>query len=85
MRMIVTALLLATAAVTTNTAAARADSITYPWCAQFSDEGGARNCGFLTMAQCQAALSGNGGYCAENPMYRATTGAAPVPARRPQH
>ena len=49
-----------------------------------SDDGGGKNCGFQTLAQCQAAISGNGGYCNANPMYRATTGAAPLPAHRPQ-
>jgi hypothetical protein len=45
--------------------------ITYPWCAQYGggDRGG-RNCGFSNYEQCRAAISGNGGYCIENPMYR---------------
>src|SRR5262249_28829607 len=34
------------------------------------DAGGGRNCGFWTYQQCAAALSGNGGYCAENAMYQ---------------
>jgi len=39
----------------------------YPWCAVYSGNmGGARNCGFSTYAQCMAAVSGNGGYCARN-------------------
>ena len=42
--------------------------ITYPWCAQYAREG--RNCGFSTYDQCLAAVSGNGGYCIENSMYR---------------
>jgi hypothetical protein len=46
--------------------------ITYPWCAQYGAgmDGGGRNCGFWTYGQCQAALSGNGGYCETNAMYR---------------
>ena len=44
--------------------------ITYPWCGQYAREG--RNCGFSTYDQCRAAISGNGGYCIENPMYRPT-------------
>lgn len=59
--------------------------ITYPWCAQYADGGGdqyargiilvfdgtgGRNCGFWTLEQCRAALSGNGGWCEPNPMYR---------------
>ena len=47
--------------------------ITYPWCAQYAgggQGGGGRNCGFWTYQQCMAALSGNGGSCQENAMYR---------------
>jgi len=44
--------------------------ITYPWCAQYGDPSGMRNCGFSTLEQCRAAISGNGGYCDQNPMYR---------------
>ena len=51
--------------------ASRAE-ITYPWCAQYGAglDGGGRNCGFWTYEQCMAALSGNGGYCEANAMYR---------------
>src|SRR5215471_12615950 len=38
----------------------------YPWCAQYTLPGGASNCGFTTLAQCQAAVSGVGGYCIKN-------------------
>ena len=30
---------------------------------------GARNCYFFTFAQCQATVSGVGGYCTPNPFY----------------
>ncbi len=43
--------------------AARADGT---WCAQYGGFGGT-NCGFHSFAQCQAALSGNGGFCQRNP------------------
>jgi Protein of unknown function (DUF3551) len=59
--------------------------ITYPWCAQYG--GGGRNCGFWTYAQCMAALSGNGGFCEANAMYRGPSpGMIPPPssARRPR-
>jgi Protein of unknown function (DUF3551) len=49
--------------------------ITYPWCAQYAREG--RNCGFSTYDQCRAAISGNGGYCTDNPMYRPQRKARP--------
>jgi Protein of unknown function (DUF3551) len=54
----------------------------YPWCAQYADQGGTTNCGFVTIEQCRAALSGNGGYCIENPMFRPGIGNGPV--RRPR-
>jgi uncharacterized protein DUF3551 len=60
--------------------AARAE-ITYPWCAQYGDRDGARNCGFSTYDQCRAALSGNGGYCEQNPMYRPATDASGLPRK----
>jgi len=37
------------------------------WCAQYSGRGGATNCGFYSFDQCQAARSGNGGFCYQNP------------------
>ena len=47
----------------------------YPWCAYYNfDRGGARNCGFATWQQCQAAISGVGGSCGENPMYQPPRG-----------
>jgi len=51
--------------------------VTYPWCAEYSMQGSS-NCGFATLAQCQAALSGNGGYCSANPMFRGTQEFTPV-------
>jgi Protein of unknown function (DUF3551) len=43
----------------------------YKWCAIYGGgwAGGASNCGFVTLAQCQATISGIGGYCAENQFY----------------
>ena len=46
----------------------------YPWCAQYTMPGGASNCGFTTLAQCRAAVSGVGGYCIQNPWYLQQTG-----------
>jgi hypothetical protein len=42
----------------------------YPWCAYYSGRGGT-NCYFSTFAQCQAAVSGVGGTCSQNPFYGA--------------
>ena len=40
----------------------------YRWCAQYGSKG-ARNCYFATLQQCQAAVSGNGGFCEPNGFY----------------
>jgi hypothetical protein len=57
--------------------------ITYPWCAEYSaDWGGGRNCGFTTWEQCRATVSGNGGFCALNPMYTPIPG--PTSSRKPR-
>ncbi|RAI43506.1 DUF3551 domain-containing protein [Rhodoplanes roseus] len=40
----------------------------YPWCAQYGGAwGGGNNCYFANLWQCQQAISGNGGFCYENP------------------
>jgi hypothetical protein len=41
----------------------------YAWCAE-AIKGGGRNCGFVSWEQCMATVSGNGGYCEQNSMYR---------------
>jgi hypothetical protein len=42
----------------------------YKWCAIYGGRGGgATNCGFVTLQQCQATISGIGGTCEENPRY----------------
>jgi hypothetical protein len=43
----------------------------YRWCAQYSGggRGGGTNCYFMTFGQCQAAVSGVGGFCRPNPFY----------------
>jgi hypothetical protein len=50
----------------------------YPWCAVYGggNSGGASNCGFLTIDQCRATVSGIGGFCAPNQFYN------PKPATR---
>lgn len=67
--------LLATLAVTAAFPPAPAHSYEmpydpYPWCANYSgDGGGGTNCGFLTLDQCRATVSGIGGFCARNQFY----------------
>ncbi len=43
--------------------------IEYPWCAQYGRDGG-RNCGFVTLEQCMATVSGIGGFCERNSFYK---------------
>ncbi|MGB9368022.1 MAG: DUF3551 domain-containing protein [Xanthobacteraceae bacterium] len=38
----------------------------YPWCARYNAY--TSNCGFKTWQQCQATVSGAGGYCQQNVM-----------------
>jgi len=72
------AIVLCTAAFTGGSANAQ----NYPWCADYGGRmGGASNCGFATLAQCQAALSGNGGFCNRNTQY---SGNGPVYHYRPR-
>jgi hypothetical protein len=49
----------------------------YPWCADYAGFG-SQNCGFTTIQQCQAALSGNGGFCNANTQY-VPPGGQPTP------
>jgi hypothetical protein len=45
--------------------------IVYPWCSYYGgSKMGARNCGFSTWEQCQANVSGIGGFCDRNPYYQ---------------
>src|SRR5674536_316715 len=56
--------LFAAVAIAAMAALARpAAAIEYPWCAQYSggEDGGGRNCGFSTIEQCMATVSGIGG------------------------
>jgi len=44
----------------------------YRWCAEYGGGeggGGGSNCYFVTLDQCRAAISGNGGFCRENGFY----------------
>lgn len=67
MRKIVLAAALALSGIAFS-GAAHADP--YKWCAQYGDRSdNGTNCYFLTIQQCQAAISGNGGFCRPNPFY----------------
>jgi len=58
--------------------------VIYPWCAHYaggrSGDGGT-NCGFVSHAQCMAAISGMMGFCDANPWWQ---GPVPWAAARPQ-
>ena len=61
-------LVLATEALAQSTLAFPHDP--YRWCAVYGgDAGGASNCGFLTIEQCRANVSGIGGFCEPNQFY----------------
>jgi len=46
----------------------------YPWCARYGGGmSGSSNCGFQTLEQCQATVSGVGGYCERNQFYNPDT------------
>lgn len=56
----------------------------FPWCADYGFGGlaGARNCYFKTLGQCQATVSGVGGYCVPNPFYTGPDRATPAQRSR---
>lgn len=76
---ILAATLIAVVTVVLTPAAGMADP--YQWCAVYSGGmgGGGTNCGFVTIEQCRATVSGIGGFCDPNPFY---TGPVERPAKR---
>jgi hypothetical protein len=50
-------------------AAAPAQAREYPWCARY--DWTTSNCGFVSLQQCLATISGIGGRCEPNPRYAA--------------
>jgi hypothetical protein len=61
----------------------RAEAQNYPWCAYYGggDMGGGENCGFTTIEQCMATVSGIGGMCQVNTQYVPPAGAPRQHAR----
>jgi Protein of unknown function (DUF3551) len=63
---------------------AKADQ--YRWCAIYGggDEGsgGSYNCYFVTLQQCQWAISGMGGFCMPSPFVNGRPGPAPAQDQR---
>jgi Protein of unknown function (DUF3551) len=68
------------AALSLATTGARADGT---WCAQYGGSNGGRNCGFHSLAQCEAARWGNGGFCSPNPFSAYGTTREPRRRHRP--
>jgi hypothetical protein len=62
-------LFLTLAILVLGSAAEPAKADPYRWCANYSGRSSAQNCGFLTIEQCRAAISGNGGWCVPNPFF----------------
>ena len=75
MRYFVVALVLGLALMLTGAGEARAGA----WCAWYDPY--TYNCGFATFAQCQATVSGAGGYCARNVAESEDTGPRRLPRR----
>ncbi len=80
-------LLLALSALTTyvvlTPSAGQADP--YKWCAVHGGRAGsASNCGFVTLEQCRATVSGIGGFCQEKQFYTGPN-EAPVRHKRKRH
>lgn len=62
-------LMVAAVLLLVGSASDRAAAVEYPWCAIYGDGNGGINCGFTSLAQCRAALAGNGGECQRNWAY----------------
>jgi len=62
--------IVAFAALIVSSYAGEAKADPYRWCAEYGGgRGGGTNCYFVTLAQCRAAVSGNGGFCRPNNFY----------------
>jgi hypothetical protein len=81
MKTITSAVLLLALVVLVGLATPARAQIYYPWCAEYGGGmgGGGTNCGFSTLEQCRATVSGIGGFCVRNSFY---TGNPDRPVRR---
>ena len=59
-----------------------AAAIEYPWCVQYMDGGGGRNCGFVSYEQCMLTARGAGGSCERNLFYSDTATTQPQRPRK---
>ena len=74
------ALAIAVAALTTSAASARLASAGEAWCAYY--DAWTYNCGFVTLQQCLATISGVGGICKPNPYGPPSAGVEPRRTRK---
>jgi hypothetical protein len=56
------------ASAQSRTIASPANSRGAEWCSD-NNSSGTRNCGYYTLAQCRASVSGIGGQCLRNPLF----------------
>ena len=68
MRLLVGTLATLLVVLTIDSAQNSASADPYRWCAMYRAKG-ATNCYFVTLQQCQAAISGVGGFCQPNNFY----------------
>jgi hypothetical protein len=71
-----------TLAAMTSLSRPAAAAIEYPWCAQYSRDGG-RNCGFVSFGQCMETARGAGAFCVPNLFYSGAASMQPQRKRRP--
>ncbi len=83
MRCLIVALALVCGASMGGTPHAHADP--YRWCAVYGGDGGGTNCGFITLEQCRATISGMGGFCEPNQFYDGKPYDQVEPIRRRKH
>lgn len=53
--------------------ASTAQAQNYPWCSYYGPDG-PKNCGFVSLKQCQQNVRGIGGFCQQNPQYTPPSG-----------
>ena len=70
-----------TLAAMTSLSTPGAAAIEYPWCAQYSRDGG-RNCGFVSYGQCMETARGAGAFCVPNLFYWDAASMQPQRKRR---
>jgi hypothetical protein len=77
-------LLLLGIVVATAGIGSRAEAQNYPWCEYLGGfDGGGRNCGFVSFAQCMASAAGTGGDCRQNTLYEPPAGSHAQPSPAP--